>query len=396
MARYQKKKRKGLAVALFTAAVVLFGAGTCFAYPYIETAISPKTQVLTSLKAAGEESQTEIRQAIQELTGLLTEQTQVNGEVTVSKAQFDQTDCLKELGFDKASFQMQMNAKKQSVSGNVQAEGGNDKQEAEVYIDRGTLKEFLKESGYGVLYQDIDRVLNSVDAETMKEYMEVAEKLTEHLQPAVAMTLNRSLYEKNGKETLEISGQQLAVTSYTVTITKEALLAGIEEFLNQVYSDTELSSYTTMFATFTGYSKYDLSKIAEERFADMTGVRVAVYLDKEKKPVRIATEFDTGFCYVVMETQGTGNWNEQMALRITTQRSQLTVIREKADQKQNFDISARYHEENQEPYASVALKLEKDQDRIVCTEGKLSAKYRGHQAEAAFYGECTYQIDTQK
>ena len=49
-----------------------------------------------------------------------------------------------------------------------------------------------------------------------------------------------------------------------------------------MYADKELNSYTTMLATFTGYSKYDLQQQAETLFSDFTQVNLYVYLDKEK------------------------------------------------------------------------------------------------------------------
>lgn len=84
-------------------------------------------------------------------------------------------------------------------------------------------------------------------------------------------------------------------------------MAGVEDFLNRVYADKELNSYTTMLATFTGYSKYDLQQQAETLFSDFTQVNLYVYLDKDKNLVRLSTSFDTGFCEAVLEAQGLEN-----------------------------------------------------------------------------------------
>lgn len=123
--------------------------------------------------------------------------------------------------------------------------------------------------------------------------MQVADKLTEQAYGAAGTVLNQSTYEKEGKETLEINGTQLSTVKYTVTVGKEAWMAGVEDFLNRVYADKELNSYTTMLATFTGYSKYDLQQQAETLFSDFTQVNLYVYLDKDKNLVRLSTSFDT-------------------------------------------------------------------------------------------------------
>lgn len=395
MAGLKRRKRKGWAAVVFAvAAVMILGAGTCFAYPYIETVLSPKTQVLTAFKEAGEDCKMLTEQMLDEITGLLTGQTQFTGEVTVTQAEWDGTDYLEEIGLDKAEFYFYTNAQEQSVSGTIKMEGDslNHTREDTFSLDKKKLKELLEASGYGYLYQDIDTLLNSVDADTMKEYMEVAQKLTKHLQSGIAATLEQSIYVKNGKEALEIAGEQVHTTSYTVTITKEALLAGVETFLDQVYADSELSSYTTMFATFTGHSRYDLSRKAEEMFAQMQGIEITVYLNSDKKLVRAATAFDTDFSYIIIETQGKEHWNEQIRFCVETQQSILTILRNSSDGKESFDINLRYHQEDQESYGAAVLKLEKENQNIVCKEGSFVMKYNGHQASAAFMGECTYQL----
>ena len=55
-------------------------------------------------------------------------------------------------------------------------------------------------------------------------------------------------------------------------------MAGVEDFLNRVYADKELNSYTTMLATFTGYSKYDLQQQAENTvFRFYTGKSICLF-----------------------------------------------------------------------------------------------------------------------
>ena len=82
MANYNKKKRKGLAAILVMAIVIVLGGGTAFAYPYLETAYSPKAQVLAALQTAGEESKQGMQTMISEVSDLLTGQTQLTGNVT--------------------------------------------------------------------------------------------------------------------------------------------------------------------------------------------------------------------------------------------------------------------------------------------------------------------------
>ena len=96
MANYNKKKRKGLAAILVMAIVIVLGGGTAFAYPYLETAYSPKAQVLAALQTAGEESKQGMQTMISEVSDLLTGQTQLAGNVTFTRAELDGKDYLKE------------------------------------------------------------------------------------------------------------------------------------------------------------------------------------------------------------------------------------------------------------------------------------------------------------
>lgn len=220
----------------------------------------------------------------------------------------------------------------------------------------------------------------------------MADKLTEQAYGAAGTVLNQSTYEKEGKETLEINGTQLSTVKYTVTVGKEAWMAGVEDFLNRVYADKELNSYTTMLATFTGYSKYDLQQQAETLFSDFTQVNLYVYLDKDKNLVRLSTSFDTGFCEAVLEVQGLEKWNEQTAVRIKSERSELTAVGENTDMGSKVNLNVRYHETGSQPSGTVALTVEKQNNYLSCTLGKVTAKAKGHEAAVEFTGECTYQF----
>ena len=392
MANYNKKKRKGLAAILVMAIVIVLGGGTAFAYPYLETAYSPKAQVLAALQTAGEESKQGMQTMISEVSDLLTGQTQLTGNVTFTRAELDGKDYLKEHGLSKGTFKLQLDAAKRTVNGNITAEGSEKKRAAEVSVGEKDLKEFLKEAGYESYYNRLHTILNSVDADTMQEYMQVADKLTEQAYGAAGTVLNQSTYEKEGKETLEINGTQLSTVKYTVTVGKEAWMAGVEDFLNRVYADKELNSYTTMLATFTGYSKYDLQQQAETLFSDFTQVNLYVYLDKDKNLVRLSTSFDTGFCEAVLEAQGLEKWNEQTAVRIKSERSELTAVGENTDMVSKVNLNVRYHETGSQPSGTVALTVEKQNNYLSCTLGKVTAKAKGHEAAVEFTGECTYQF----
>ena len=389
MANYNKKKRKGLAAILVMAIVIVLGGGTAFAYPYLETAYSPKAQVLAALQTAGEESKQGMQTMISEVSDLLTGQTQLTGNVTFTRAELDGKDYLKEHGLSKGTFKLQLDAAKRTVNGNITEEGSEKKREAEVSVGEKDLKEFLKEAGYESYYNRLHTILNSVDADTMQEYMQVADKLTEQAYGAAGTVLNQSTYEKEGKETLEINGTQLSTVKYTVTVGKEAWMAGVEDFLNRVYADKELNSYTTMLATFTGYSKYDLQQQAETLFSDFTQVNLYVYLDKDKNLVRLSTSFDTGFCEAVLEAQGLEKWNEQTAVRIKSERSELTAVGENTDMVSKVNLNVRYHETGSQPSGTVALTVEKQNNYLSCTLGKVTAKAKGHEAAVEFTGECT-------
>lgn len=147
MANYNKKKRKGLAAILVMAIVIVLGGGTAFAYPYLETAYSPKAQVLAALQTAGEESKQGMQTMISEVSDLLTGQTQLTGNVTFTRAELDGKDYLKEHGLSKGTFKLQLDAAKRTVNGNITAEGSEKKREAEVSVGEKDLKEFLRKQG---------------------------------------------------------------------------------------------------------------------------------------------------------------------------------------------------------------------------------------------------------
>lgn len=367
MAGYRRGKRKGgIALLLSLVFLFLFGAGTCFAYPYIEAALSPKAQVLTALKEIGGEYREKSSEFISELKSLFTTETDIEGQVSFTRAEIDGIDYLEEFGYNRAEFKLTANAQKQSVSGTVGAEDTDSekKKEVELNLDRQLLKEELIKAGYREVWNDIEVLLDFVDADTMNEYIGVAERMNIHMQSAVKVLLDNSSYTRNGKEAVEIDGEWVNTTKYTVTISKEAVLAALEEFFNQVYADSSLTSYTTMFATFTGYSRNDLTDISKEIFEDMTYVDIGVYLNKDKEPVRFDTQFDTDFCVIAIETHGI----------------------------EAFDITLRYREESDNPYGYVHVKLENINHEYICREGAVILKADGHELFLEFAGKLSYKI----
>ena len=56
------------------------------------------------------------------------------------------------------------------------------------------------------------------------------------------------------------------------------------------------------------------------------------------------------------------------------------------------NLNVRYHETGSQPSGTVALTVEKQNNYLSCTLGKVTAKAKGHEAAVEFTGECTYQF----
>ena len=56
------------------------------------------------------------------------------------------------------------------------------------------------------------------------------------------------------------------------------------------------------------------------------------------------------------------------------------------------NLNVRYHEAGSQPSGTVALTVEKQNNYLSCTLGKVTAKAKGHEAAVEFTGECTYQF----
>lgn len=132
--------------------------------------------------------------------------------------------------------------------------------------------------------------------------------------------------------------------------------------------------------------------MSEEIFENMTGVDIFVYLNKDKKPVKLSTEFDTDFCLVEIEASGTACWNESTKLKITTQRSEAVLTGHKEGEKSIYNIAVRYHEENDNPYGYFKAELERQDKDYICREGILSLKADEHELNLEFDGACSYRI----
>jgi len=93
-----------------------------------------------------------------------------------------------------------------------------------------------------------------------------------------------------------------------------------------------------------------------------------------------------------LEAQGLEKWNEQTAVRIKSERSELTAVGENTDMVSKVNLNVRYHETGSQPSGTLALTVEKQNNYLSCTLGKVTAKAKGHEAAVEFTGECTYQF----
>jgi hypothetical protein len=370
------KKRKSFTVIFVAVVLIVFGAGTAFAYPYIETAASPKTQVLMSLQTIETDCRDKMQESLDILNALLTDKTAFSG--AVSQAEFDSVDLIEHFDYDRGNISVNADAGERTADITVNS------------TDRKvTFEDVLKKCGV----QNYQSVLDLVDNDTMQEYMDTLKMVESHSDVFFATVLDKSIYEKNGKETLDIDGSQILTTVYTVTITKEALLSGVEAFLDEVYSDTELSAYMTMFATFTGESKNSLNQKAQELFKDLTYVTVKVAIDKQKNIVELATEFDTDFAYVTVNAKGQNRWNETVIYTANTQRSEMTVCEKNDGEKTDYDLSVRYHKNIEKEYSYFNAKLQKENNTLTLTDGEVFLQYDGHTAKGAFEGKAVWNLD---
>ncbi|MDO5402160.1 MAG: zinc ribbon domain-containing protein [Eubacteriales bacterium] len=333
------KKKKWPKVAAVVAAVlaVLCVAGY-FAYPYIANMISPKNQAITALKNAGADFESMLTDSVSSLsTTSAASENELKGSLKINSAAVDGMNYMSYLKVDTINYVIQTDIHKEVVSGTVGLASGTSANVINVlfYTDADNvyfkIPELFQESfkmpvsnlsaGSSVTGSlgSLSSVLDSADPAMISQYSGIIQSVIKDIMTGFDKMIEKCEYRKTGASTYQSENGEIKVNTFDVTLTKSALLEGINAAIDALYADTEVSSYMSLITSLTGGTKDTIKAEVQKGLSSMSDIPFTIYVGREDKLVKAIVDFSAiGVASagdISLEFIGSGNPMEHVVMQ---------------------------------------------------------------------------------
>ena len=302
----KKKKKWPIVVAIVAVICLVLGAGTYFAFPYIQDATSPKKQAVTALKNSCSEFQSKISTSLDKSTNNATDtKKKLSGEFTLDKTTVEGSDYLTYLKVDTIAYEIDVDTLTQEMSGTMNLKHGSkgtSQLEISFYSDGNTLyvripqlfneslevsmSDLFSGTDYQSSYSGLAKMLGGMDNLTITKYSGAINAAVKDAVEGLNVMIDNCEYEKTDSINMDSDQGSQKVSVFNVTVTPNAVCKGLETMIDKMYDDSELSAYMTLLSTYTGTSKEEMKDSIWEGYPDMNSVQLTLYVTKDNKIVR--------------------------------------------------------------------------------------------------------------
>lgn len=304
-----KKKKWPKIAAIVAAVLIILGVGGYFAAPYITEMISPKKQAVTALKSAGAEFQSAVTDTFSSLSAAnVSTKNEVKGTFKVSNANVDGMNYMSYLKVDTVNYSIQSDVSKNAVSGTVGLASGSSANVINIqfYTDGSNvyfkIPELFEES-FRISASDLEldtgvsgtlgslgslsSVLGTVDSAALAQYADVFEAAFKDIMTGFDTMVEKCVYNKTGSSKYQSENGDIKVNTFEVTLTKDALIAGINKAIDALYEDTAVSTYMNLITSLTGGSKDTLKSSVASGLSTMKDIPFTIYVNKSNEIVKV-------------------------------------------------------------------------------------------------------------
>ena len=317
----KKKKKWPKVVGIVAAIVIVLCAAGYFAYPYISEMISPKKQAVTALKNAGDNFETLVSDSMDSLsTTSVSTKEQVKGSFKLGSATVDGMNYMSYLKADTINYDLQVDTSTQTVSGTLGLSSGSAANiiNLQFYTDTNyvyfKIPELFSESfrvsasdlglsTYGSAsissslgdLSDVSSMLGSMgsmDLSSLSQYSDVIDAVMKDVMTGFDKMVDQCGYKKTGSSTYQSENGDIKVTTFDVTLTKDALIQGINTAIDALYADSTVSPYLS-FLSLAGGSKETIKSSVQAGLSTMKDVPFTIYVNKDDQIVKAILNVST-------------------------------------------------------------------------------------------------------
>ena len=363
----KKKKKWPLVAVILIALAAVITAVVIVVLPKLKKELSPTKQAVTAIKNVGASLEDSVDKLFNNLgTNTVSDKNEISGTFKFDNMTVNGESYSKYVKADSVKYDIQADTSMQKAAGDLKLQNGNaELLTVSFYTDGSTvyfkIPELFTETfsmsvdqiakdtdidssfGYSFDMSDISSYLSVLNSGDFSQYKEPAKAAAKALAKGIDAFADACQYGKNDSLTYKSDNGDIEVTEYSVTVTEEAVKAGVNAAIDALYADTTTSTYMSML-TIAGVTQDSLKKEVASSIQGMDPVTFSMYVNKDDAIVRISID----------NADVNGNSNGTIAISFVGKDniSDYVVIEANAD-----DTNMKFTVQNADNRSSVAFDM---------------------------------------
>ena len=363
----KKKKKWPLVAVILIALAAVITAVVIVVLPKLKKELSPTKQAVTAIKNVGASLEDSVDKLFDNLgTNTVSDKNEISGTFKFDNMTVNGESYSKYVKADSIKYDIQTDTSLQKAAGDLKLQNGSTELlTVSFYTDGSTvyfkIPELFTETfsmsvdqiakdtdidssfGYSFDMSDISSYLSVLNSGDFSQYKEPAKAAAKALAKGIDVFADACQYGKNDSLTYKSDNGDIEVTEYSVTVTEEAVKAGVNAAIDALYADSTTSTYMSML-TIAGVTQDSLKKEVASSIQGMDPVTFSMYVNKDDAIVRISID----------NADVNGNSNGTIAISFVGKDniSDYVVIEANAD-----DTNMKFTVQNADNRSSVAFDM---------------------------------------
>ena len=363
----KKKKKWPLVAVILIALAAVITAVVIVVLPKLKKELSPTKQAVTAIKNVGASLEDSVDKLFNNLgTNTVSDKNEISGTFKFDNMTVNGESYSKYVKADSIKYDIQTDTSLQKAAGDLKLQNGSTELlTVSFYTDGSTVyfkipelftetfsmsvDQIAKDSdidssfGYSFDMSDISSYLSVLNSGDFSQYKEPAKAAAKALAKGIDAFADACQYGKNDSLTYKSDNGDIEVTEYSVTVTEEAVKAGVNAAIDALYADSTTSTYMSML-TIAGVTQDSLKKEVASSIQGMDPVTFSMYVNKDDAIVRISID----------NADVNGNSNGTIAISFVGKDniSDYVVIEANAD-----DTNMKFTVQNADNRSSVAFDM---------------------------------------
>ncbi len=309
----KKKKKWPLVVAILVALAAIITAVVIVVLPKLKKELSPTKHAVAAIKNVGASLEDSVDNLFNNLgANSISDKNEISGTFKFDNMTVNGESYSKYVKADSIKYDIQTDTSLKKAAGDLKLQNGSTELlTVSFYTDGSTvyfkIPELFTETfsmsvddiindsdidssfGYSFDMSDIYGYLSALNSGDLSQYKEPAKAAARALAKGIDAFADACQYGKNDSLTYKSDNGDIEVTEYSVTVTEEAVKAGVNAAIDALYADSSTSAYMSML-TIAGVTQDSLKKEVASSIQGMDPVTFSMYVNKDDTIVRVSID----------------------------------------------------------------------------------------------------------